>query len=605
MKSRLYSFLPLIMIGLILSACVSSTWNERYGIENSDISSPSSVQALIKALSDTDYMVRWNAAVALGDIGPDAKAAVPAIVQALSDSNGKVQSGAAYALGRIGPDAIPALIQALSNSNDKVRSIAAHALGLIGPDAAAAVPALVQALSDNNEKVRRRAAEALSKIGSDATKAAIPVLIQNLSNNDWSVRYDATWALGKIGPDAKAAVPALILSITDEDEVINKRIIEALNRIGPPNQDIIHQLIQLLAHKNNTIRLLAVKTLSQKPIRTEQEKRAFMSVLEDPEPELRKMAIETLLSNKYDGSDFYQALMNLSENDPDNAVKKSAQNALQKLRFTAIASGKPIKLDSAKPVIVKPAQIDKRSSKETIQQFKTDQTAGTNQPIKEKRIALVIGNAAYKVAPLINPVNDSLDMALSLEQLGFEVIHKKNENQRSMESAIYAFSKRLRKGGVGLFYYAGHGVQINGRNYLIPIDANINTEFDVKYEAVDAGRVLDGMNDAGNGLNIVLLDACRDNPFARSFRSSSRGLARMDAPTGTFIAYATAPGSIAADGQGRNGIFTKHLLKNIMTPGLDLERVLKRTRVSVMQETNSKQVPWQSSSLTGDFYFIP
>lgn len=224
--------------------------------------------------------------------------------------------------------------------------------------------------------------------------------------------------------------------------------------------------------------------------------------------------------------------------------------------------------------------------------------------VDENRFALVIGNGAYKKSPLRNPANDAYDMAATLRKLGFDAIHLENANQRSMEDAIREFGRRLRKGGVGLFYFAGHGVQVNGRNYLIPIGAEIEKETDAKYEAVDAGRVLDEMYEAGNGLNIVILDACRDNPFARSFRTTTRGLARMDAPTGTFISYATAPGSVAADGRGRNGIFTGHLLKNMRVPGLKIEDVMKEVRNGVILDTGNKQVPWQSSSLTGNFYFI-
>jgi len=225
---------------------------------------------------------------------------------------------------------------------------------------------------------------------------------------------------------------------------------------------------------------------------------------------------------------------------------------------------------------------------------------------QENRFALVVGNAAYKSSPLRNPVNDAFDMARTLRTLGFEVIHEENANQRTMENAISRFGRQLRKqGGVGLFYFAGHGIQVNGRNYLIPIDAEIETESDVRFEAVDAGRVLGKMEDAGNDLNIVILDACRDNPFARSFRTSSKGLARMDAPKGSLIAYATAPGSVAADGEGRNGIYTKYLLKHMATLGSKVEEVLKQVRVDVINETNEKQIPWEASSLTGEFYFAP
>ncbi|UCD32626.1 MAG: caspase family protein, partial [Desulfobacterales bacterium] len=217
----------------------------------------------------------------------------------------------------------------------------------------------------------------------------------------------------------------------------------------------------------------------------------------------------------------------------------------------------------------------------------------------------VIGNGSYKSSPLKNPTNDAHDMALVLKTLVFEVTHLENAEHRTMERAIRKFGKQLRNGGAGLFYFAGHGIQVKGRNYLIPVDAEIETESDVRFEAVDAGRVLGKMDDAGNALNIVILDACRDNPFSRSFRTSNQGLARMDAPKGSLIAYATAPGSIAADGEGRNGIYTKYLLKYAKTPGLTVEQILKKVRVEVLKETNNKQVPWESSSLTGNFHFNP
>lgn len=222
---------------------------------------------------------------------------------------------------------------------------------------------------------------------------------------------------------------------------------------------------------------------------------------------------------------------------------------------------------------------------------------------KKRRLALVIGNGDYQNSPLKNPVNDAQDMARVLRKMGFEVIHKENAEQRRMEEAIRDFGRGLRSEGIGLFYFAGHGIQVKGRNYLIPIGAKIESESDVRFESVDAGRVLGKMEDAGNELNIVILDACRNNPFARSFRSSNRGLARMDAPKGSLVAYATAPGSVASDGKGRNGTYTKYLLKHMGTPGLKVEEVLKNIRIDVMEETGDKQVPWESSSLRGDFYF--
>jgi hypothetical protein len=223
--------------------------------------------------------------------------------------------------------------------------------------------------------------------------------------------------------------------------------------------------------------------------------------------------------------------------------------------------------------------------------------------LHSERLALVVGNGAYQTAPLNNPINDAEDMAEILKKLGFKVILKKNADQRTMEDSIRYFGRQLRNGGIGLFYFAGHGMQVEGRNYLIPIDTRIESEADVKYEAVDAGLVLGKMEDARNQLNIVILDACRNNPFSRNFRTTDRGLARMDAPKGSLIAYATAPGEVAADGPERNGIFTKHLIKHMTTPNLPIELVLKRVRVDVVNETSGRQIPWESSSLIGDFYF--
>lgn len=221
----------------------------------------------------------------------------------------------------------------------------------------------------------------------------------------------------------------------------------------------------------------------------------------------------------------------------------------------------------------------------------------------EQRVALVMGNGSYTFSPLSNPVNDANAIEEALRQSGFEVIKKTNASKREMYEAIKLFGAKLRRGGTGLFYFAGHGVQVGGDNYLVPVGAEINSEEEIEFECINVYRVLKKMEAAGNRLNIVILDACRNNPFARSFRSSSRGLNRMDAPAGTLLAYATAPGDIAADGNGRNGLYTEKILKYISQPNYPVEQVFKSVRIDVMKETNSKQVPWESSSLTGDFYF--
>ncbi len=222
----------------------------------------------------------------------------------------------------------------------------------------------------------------------------------------------------------------------------------------------------------------------------------------------------------------------------------------------------------------------------------------------ERRSALVIGNGAYSAGSLKNPVNDATDMATALKKVGFSVILKKNANHREMMESIEDFGNALKRGGVGLFYYAGHGVQVGGVNYLLPIGARINKEGDIRYEAVDVGRVLTEMENANNGLNIVLLDACRDNPYGKTFRSASRGLAIVtNAPTGTFISYSTGAGQVARDGTGRNSPYTKALLEHIVKPGLPISEVFMKVRSKVKQETG--QVPWELTSLEGNFFFIP
>lgn len=233
------------------------------------------------------------------------------------------------------------------------------------------------------------------------------------------------------------------------------------------------------------------------------------------------------------------------------------------------------------------------------------QTDGRGQKAqqKESRTALIIGNSAYTDAPLRNPVNDARDMAQVLRELDFDVTYGENLSQNEMKRSIRSFGDKIRNGGVGLFYYAGHGIQVDGVNYLIPIGATITKEEEVEYESVDVGFVLAQMKNARNRLNIVILDACRNNPFARSFRSTQSGLASIDAPSGTLIAYATAPGSVASDGQRRNGLYTEELLKQIRVPSLNIEQVFKQVRLAVRDQTQSKQIPWESSSLIGDFYF--
>lgn len=222
----------------------------------------------------------------------------------------------------------------------------------------------------------------------------------------------------------------------------------------------------------------------------------------------------------------------------------------------------------------------------------------------KSRTALVIGNSNYSYSRLANPRNDARDIAITLKSLDFKVILKVDVNQRQMEEAIDEFSNQLSQGGVGLFYYAGHGIQYKDSNYLIPLGAKIKKQKDLRYEAVNLGRVLDGMGAAGTGLNIAILDACRDNPLPRSYRSSgTRGLIKVPSPDGTILAFSTSPGAVAQDGDGRNGLYTTYLLKHLKTKNISIDNLLKRVSKDVKKASGRGQKPWRESSFDGDFYF--
>jgi hypothetical protein len=225
----------------------------------------------------------------------------------------------------------------------------------------------------------------------------------------------------------------------------------------------------------------------------------------------------------------------------------------------------------------------------------------------EKRYALVIGNSDYITAPLRNPVNDALLITSELKKVGFNVRTVRNGSQNEMKQAISEFGELLSKDkkSVGLFYYAGHGIQIKGKNYLVPTDAKIEREPDVEVFCVDLDGLLANLEYAGNNMNIIILDACRNNPYGRGFRSTAgNGLATVNAPVGTFIAYATSPGSVAADGSGNNGLYTQEFAKAIAIPYMKIEDVFKKVRSQVKTISGGQQIPWENSSIEGDFYFI-
>jgi uncharacterized caspase-like protein len=232
------------------------------------------------------------------------------------------------------------------------------------------------------------------------------------------------------------------------------------------------------------------------------------------------------------------------------------------------------------------------------------------------RIALVIGNGSYRAAPLKNPPGDANAVAAALRGLGYDVTLRQNTRLAELIEALREFSVQAPKASVRMLFYAGHGVQVKGRNYLVPIDADPKSEDDVQRQSADVGEFIERLSAIRTGTNIVVLDACRVNPFAGGvivgpdgrrlkFRGATpSGLATLDAPVGTLVAFSTAPNGVAMDGaSGGHSVYTRHLLANMPTPGLQIEQLFKRVRIAVSEDTGRVQVPWESSSLTANFCF--
>ncbi len=239
------------------------------------------------------------------------------------------------------------------------------------------------------------------------------------------------------------------------------------------------------------------------------------------------------------------------------------------------------------------------------------QAPGTSQG--GKRVALVIGNANYQhTSKLANPGNDAQDISQTLRSLGFEVVEGRDLDRRGMDDALRQFSRKLDGAGIALLFYAGHGIQMNERNYLIPIDAKIERAADLNLDAVDVQRIIDQM-EAEKRVNLIFLDACRDNPLTRSLRvaggtrsaAANQGLAPFQTGSGTLIAFATQPNDVALDGDGRNSPFTSALLKHMVVPNLEVELMMKQVRLDVRTSTRDRQVPWGHSSLIGNVYLRP
>ncbi len=234
------------------------------------------------------------------------------------------------------------------------------------------------------------------------------------------------------------------------------------------------------------------------------------------------------------------------------------------------------------------------------------QTEGTIKIMRAPKVALTIGNGTYPGSPLKNPVNDARAMGSALRNGGFEVTTKLDAPRSEIVAAVQAYTQALaERQAVGVFYFAGHGLQLAWRNYMVPVDARLSEVADIQTQCVELGELMAGLTKARNPLNIIILDACRDNPFGSLAGANQKGLSQMDAPLGTLLAYATAPGNVASDGEGANGLYTENLLREIAVPEAKVEDVFKRVRLQVRRSTSGRQIPWESTSLEEDFYFVP
>jgi uncharacterized caspase-like protein len=234
------------------------------------------------------------------------------------------------------------------------------------------------------------------------------------------------------------------------------------------------------------------------------------------------------------------------------------------------------------------------------------QSEGTIKLMRAPKVALTIGNSNYSNSPLTNPVNDARAIGTALRNSGFDVTIKLDAPRGEIAAAVQAYTQALaERQAVGVFYFAGHGLQLAWRNYMVPVDASLNQVADIQKQCVELADLVGGITKAKNPLNIVILDACRDNPFGNLTGADHKGLSQMDAPPSTLLAYATAPGNVASDGEGVNGLYTEHLLKEIAVPEAKVEDVFKRVRLQVRRRTNGQQIPWESTSLEEDFFFVP
>ncbi len=293
--------------------------------------------------------------------------------------------------------------------------------------------------------------------------------------------------------------------------------------------------------------------------------------------------------------------------------KLAAQAELERKRLSEVAALRSAEIEALRgerEKLAAEAALERKRLRELEEKLELAKIKPPAQPLSsERRVALVVGNSGYKNSPLTNPINDAVDMSETLRGLGFQVTTVQDANLRKLREATRLFESSVSSADVALIFYAGHAVEAKGKNYLIPVDADVAREYELEDQAYDAQQWLAMLGDVKGKntqrVNIVILDACRDNPVSRQWRSVSSGLGRMDAPSGTLLVYSTSPGKVASDGPKgqRNSPFTKSLLRSMQSPNVPVEQVLKDVRRQVLAETKGEQVPWENSSLIGDFVF--
>jgi uncharacterized membrane protein YgcG len=322
------------------------------------------------------------------------------------------------------------------------------------------------------------------------------------------------------------------------------------------------------------------------------ERKAHIEVMSGLERTLTKQTVKNILNDTI--------MARFTAGDFAGGLERGVDDVLQVLTR---ASDEPTKPSVTAPpaIAATPQPVRPQAA------LSTPSPAPTATP-REVRVALVIGNGKYQsVAALPNPSNDAADVSEALRKLGFDVVEGRDLDKRGMEDKVREFGRKLDRASLALFFYAGHGLQVGGKNYLVPTDAKLERPGDLSFDTIDVAQVLAQM-EAEPRVNLIFLDACRDNPLARTLarslgtRSSSvgQGLATIQSAIGTMIAYATQPDNVALDGDGRNSPFTAALLKHVATQGLEIGSMMRRVRADVVQATRSKQVPWDHSSLMGD-----